>query len=103
MAAISPYENVRAAAYPPVLCTAGLTDDRVPYWEPAKLLANIRRYSTSNAPALLLLNPDSGHQESDQPQNVLQQTAQLWAFAEHCIRTAVAGQANQPVIGMAAC
>ena len=49
-----------------------------------------RRYSTSNAPALLLLNPDSGHQESDQPQNVLQQTAQLWAFAEHCIRTAVA-------------
>ena len=90
MAAISPYENVRAAAYPPVLCTAGLKDDRVPYWEPAKLLANIRRYSTSNAPALLLLNPDSGHQESDQPQNVLQQTAQLWAFAEHCIRTAVA-------------
>ena len=92
MAAISPYENVRAAAYPPVLCTAGLKDDRVPYWEPAKLLANIRRYSTSNAPALLLLNPDSGHQESDQPQSVLQQAAQLWAFAEHCIRTAGAAE-----------
>lgn len=90
MAAISPYENVRDAAYPPVLCTAGLKDDRVPYWEPAKLLANIRRHSSSSAPALLLLNPDSGHQESDQPQSVLQQAAQLWAFAAHCIHTAVA-------------
>ncbi|MNT69375.1 hypothetical protein D3C72_2076900 [compost metagenome] len=62
----------------------------MPYWEPAKLLANIRRHSSSSAPALLLLNPDSGHQESDQPQSVLQQAAQLWAFAAHCIHTAVA-------------
>ena len=84
MAAISPYENVRAAAYPPVLCTAGLKDDRVPYWEPAKLLANIRRHSSSAAPALLLLNPDSGHQESDQQQSAYQQAALLWAFAQHC-------------------
>ena len=84
MAARSPYENVRAAAYPPVLCTAGLKDDRVPYWEPAKLLANIRRHSSSAAPALLLLNPDSGHQESDQQQSAYQQAALLWAFAQHC-------------------
>ena len=85
MAAISPYENVRSMPYPPVLCTAGLKDDRVPYWEPAKLLANIRRYSTSEAPALLLLNPDSGHHESDQHSSVWRQMAQLWAFAQHCI------------------
>lgn len=84
MAALSPYENVHAAAYPPVLCTAGLKDDRVPYWEPAKLLANIRRYSTSASPALLLLNPDSGHQESAQQHSVFGQAAQLWAFAQHC-------------------
>ena len=84
MAAISPYENVHSAAYPPVLCTAGLKDDRVPYWEPAKLLANIRRYSTSNAPAVLWLNPDSGHQESDQQSTLWLQAARLWAFAAHC-------------------
>lgn len=85
IAAISPYENVRQVAYPPVLCTAGLKDDRVPYWEPAKLLANIRRYSTSAAPALLLLNTDSGHQESDQQKAIFWQAARLWAFAEQCV------------------
>ncbi|QIL83734.1 S9 family peptidase [Diaphorobacter sp. HDW4A] len=84
MAAISPYENVPVADYPPTLCTAGLKDDRVPYWEPAKLLANIRRRSTSGAPALLLLNPESGHQESDQQEQLFLQAARFWAFAQHC-------------------
>src|SRR5690606_17369763 len=46
IAAISTYENVREAAYPPVLCTDGLKDDRVPNWEPAKLIANNRERST---------------------------------------------------------
>ena len=85
MAALSPYENVRAAAYPPVLCTAGLQDDRVPYWEPAKLVANIRRHSTSGNPAVLLLNPDSGHQESDDRNAEFAQAALFWAFARHCL------------------
>lgn len=85
MAALSPYENVRAAAYPPVLCTAGLKDDRVPYWEPAKLLANIRRHSTSGNPAVLLLNPDSGHQQSDDRDAEFAQAALLWAFARRCV------------------
>ncbi|QIL73754.1 S9 family peptidase (plasmid) [Diaphorobacter sp. HDW4B] len=88
MAAISPYENVPMAAYPPVLCTAGLKDDRVPYWEPAKLLANIRRQSTSGAPAVLLLNPESGHQESDQQEHLFMQAARFWAFAQHCVQVA---------------
>jgi len=85
IAAISPYENVRRAAYPPVLCTAGLKDDRVPYWEPAKLVANIRRHSTSGNPAVLLLNPDSGHQESDDQNSEFAQAALFWAFALHCV------------------
>lgn len=85
IAAISPYENARPAAYPPVLCTAGLKDDRVPYWEPAKLLANLRRHSTSMNPAVLHLNPDSGHQESDDPYSEFAQAALLWAFARRCV------------------
>ena len=56
----------------------------MPYWEPAKLMANVRRRSTSAAPALLLLNPDSGHQESDQQESVLGQASRLWAFAQYC-------------------
>lgn len=85
IAGISPYENVKRAAYPPVLCTAGLKDDRVPYWEPAKLLANIRHQSTSNDPAVLLLNPDSGHQESDDQHAQFAQAALFWAFARRCV------------------
>lgn len=85
IAEISPYENVRQAAYPPVLCTAGLKDDRVPYWEPAKLVANIRHHSTGGKPAVLVLNPDSGHQESDDINSELAQAALFWAFARHAI------------------
>ncbi|NYT22924.1 S9 family peptidase [Alcaligenaceae bacterium] len=88
MAGISPYENVRRAVYPPLLCTAGLKDDRVPYWEPAKLVANIRRHSTGSHPAVLHLNPDSGHQESDDQNAEFAQAALLWAFARRCVAAA---------------
>lgn len=84
IANISPYENVRSAVYPPVLCTAGLKDDRVPYWEPAKLVANIRSQSTGGNPAVLVLNPDSGHQESDGRHSAFARAALFWAFACRC-------------------
>ncbi|AEC19821.1 protease II [Pusillimonas sp. T7-7] len=90
IAGISPYENIKQAAYPPVLCTAGLKDDRVPYWEPAKLVANIRHYSTGDNPAVLMLNPDSGHQGSDDQNAEFSQAALFWAFARHCVSTAAA-------------
>lgn len=85
IAAISPNDNVRPAAYPPLLCTAGLKDDRVPYWEPAKLVAHVRACSSSAQPALLQLNPDGGHQDSDDPEAELAQAALLWAFARRCV------------------
>ncbi len=85
IAAISPCDNVRPAAYPPLLCTAGLKDDRVPYWEPAKLVAHVRARSSQRQPAVLRLNPDSGHQDSDDPQGEQAQTALLWAFARRCV------------------
>lgn len=88
MIAISPYESVHAAPYPPLLCTAGLKDDRVPYWEPVKLIAAIRHESTSTNPAMLLLDPDSGHQGSDDQHSQWAHTAWLWAFAQQCIELA---------------
>ncbi len=85
IASISPYENVQAAAYPPLLCTAGLKDDRVPYWEPAKLVAEVRRRSTSGNPAILHTDMDSGHQGSADLTSEYQQKALFWAFAMRCV------------------
>ena len=85
IASISPYENVRAAAYPPLLCTAGLKDDRVAYWEPAKLVAEVRRRSTSGNPAILLTDMDSGHQGSADLASEYRQKALFWAFAMRCV------------------
>ena len=85
IAALSPCDNVRPAPYPPLLCTAGLKDDRVPYWEPAKLIAHVRAQSTSGQPAVLRLDPTSGHQASDDQHSEQAQAALLWAFARHCV------------------
>ncbi len=91
IAAISPCDNVRPAPYPPLLCTAGLKDDRVPYWEPAKLIAHVRDQTISGQPAVLLLDPDSGHQASDDQHSEHAQAALLWAFARRCV-----GQGGAP-------
>ncbi|WP_152998841.1 S9 family peptidase [Sphingopyxis sp. H115] len=85
IASISPYENVRAAPYPPLLCTAGLKDDRVAYWEPAKLVAEVRHRSTSGNPALLATDMDSGHQGSADLKSEYRQKALFWAFAMRCV------------------
>jgi len=67
-----------------VLCTAGLKDDRVSYWEPAKFIAAIRDRSTSANPAILLLDPNSGHQSSDDRDSAFRRAALFWAFAQAC-------------------
>lgn len=85
IASISPYENVRAAAYPPLLCTAGLKDDRVSYWEPAKLVAEVRHRSTSGNPAMLRTDMDSGHQGSGDLKSEYAEMSLFWAFAERCV------------------
>ncbi|MCG2842628.1 prolyl oligopeptidase family serine peptidase [Sandaracinobacter sp. RS1-74] len=85
IASISPYENVGPGAYPPLLCTAGLKDDRVPYWEPGKLIANIRHRAAGGSPALLWLHPDSGHQSSGDLDSRFAEVSTLWAFARHCV------------------
>jgi oligopeptidase B len=57
----SPYDNVRAQGYPPMLITGGLTDPRVTYWEPAKWAAKLRATKTDGNPLFLKINMGAGH------------------------------------------
>ena len=91
LAAISPYENVKDAAYPCVLATAGLRDDRVGYWESARWIAKLRAHTRSGKPVLLRVNMTAGHQASSGATDFLSEMAQFWAFAE-------ASVARRPVV-----
>ncbi len=57
----SPYDQVSAQAYPPLLITAGLNDPRVTYWEPAKWAARLRATKTDDNVLLLKTNMGAGH------------------------------------------
>lgn len=81
IAAYSPYENVSAQAYPPILAVAGLTDPRVTYWEPAKWVARLRDLKTDNNPVLLRINMDAGHAGASGRFSRLEEVAYSYAFA----------------------
>ena len=81
IAAYSPYDNVAARDYPPMLITGGLTDPRVTYWEPAKWAAKLREHQTGGAPVLLKINMEAGHQGEAGRYNALKETAFEYSFA----------------------
>ncbi len=60
IAAYSPYDNVADRRYPDTLVTAGLHDNRVGYWEPAKWVARLRAADPENR-VFLRLELGAGH------------------------------------------
>jgi oligopeptidase B len=81
IAGYSPYDQVKAQAYPPVLATGGLSDPRVTYWEPAKWVAKLREQTTGEAPVLLKINMDAGHGGASGRFDFLKEIALDYAFA----------------------
>jgi oligopeptidase B len=79
--AYSPYDNVRAQAYPPMLVLAGLTDPRVTYWEPAKWVARLRTRKTDRNPVVLQTNLGAGHGGAPGRFDRLREVALATAFA----------------------
>jgi oligopeptidase B len=80
MLSYSPYDNVRAIAYPPMLVTTGLNDTRVAYWEPAKWVAKLRATKTDHNPLILRTNMGAGHGGSSGRYDWLKELAFRYAF-----------------------
>ena len=76
----SPYDQVVAKAYPPMLVTAGLNDPRVTYWEPAKWVAKLRELKTDDNLLLMKTNMGAGHGGQSGRWNSLKETAEEYAF-----------------------
>jgi oligopeptidase B len=81
IAGYSPYDQVSARAYPPVLALGGLSDPRVTYWEPAKWVAKLRAHTTGSAPILLRINMTAGHGGRSGRYEYLREPALIQAFA----------------------
>ena len=61
MKAYTPYENVEAKRYPPILAETSLNDTRVLYVEPAKWVAGLRRTAANGDDVLLKTEMSAGH------------------------------------------
>jgi oligopeptidase B len=76
----SPYDNIKAQDYPPMLITGGLTDPRVTYWEPAKWAAKLRATKTDHNLLLLKINMGAGHGGKSGRWEGLTEVAETYAF-----------------------
>jgi len=76
----SPYDQVTAKAYPPLMVTAGLNDPRVTYWEPAKWVARLRELKTDANELILKTNMGAGHGGKSGRFESLKETAEEFAF-----------------------
>jgi oligopeptidase B len=61
MLSYSPYDNLKAQAYPATFVGTGLWDSQVQYFEPAKYVARLRDLNTGTLPVLFRTNMDAGH------------------------------------------
>ncbi len=76
----SPYDNVKAQAYPAMLVEVSLNDSQVPYWEGAKFVAKLRSMKTDNNVLLLKTNMGAGHGGSSGRYDRLKEIAFEYAF-----------------------
>jgi oligopeptidase B len=76
----SPYDQVNAQAYPPLMVTAGLNDPRVTYWEPAKWVAKLRDVKTDSNILVFKTNMGAGHGGKSGRFAALEELAEEYAF-----------------------
>lgn len=80
----SPYDNIEKKDYPHLLCTGGLNDPRVTYWEPTKFVARMRDHKTNDTLTLLKINMGGGHFGASGRFEYLKEYALEYAFMLSC-------------------
>ncbi|MGH9888222.1 MAG: prolyl oligopeptidase family serine peptidase, partial [bacterium] len=80
MSQYSPYDNVKAQAYPDMLVEISYNDSQVPYWEGAKFAAKIRAMKTNDSKLLVKVNMGAGHGGSSGRYDRLHEIALEYAF-----------------------
>ena len=76
----SPYDQVKAQAYPNMLVTTGLHDSQVQYFEPAKWVAKLRATKTDHNLLLMHTDMSAGHGGASGRFKSLHDTARNFAF-----------------------
>jgi oligopeptidase B len=80
MLSYSPYDQVKAQAYPNMYVSTGLHDSQVQYWEPAKWVAKLRVFKTNDKQLFLDTNMDAGHGGASGRFEALKELAKEFAF-----------------------
>lgn len=81
----SPYENVKKAAYPPLLVRASVSDIRTPFWEAAKWVARLRAQKTDENKLFLKIEMSAGHFGKSGRYEYLKERAWDFAFLQSVI------------------
>ena len=80
MLSYSPYDQVKAQAYPNMYVSTGLHDSQVQYWEPAKWVAKLRVMKSNEKQLFLDTNMDAGHGGASGRFEALKELAKEFAF-----------------------
>ncbi len=88
MKSYTPYENVDAIDYPPILAITSLNDTRVLYVEPAKWVAKLRATATGEPDILLRTEMDAGHAGRSGRYDAWRETAFFLAWQLRTLRAA---------------
>ena len=106
MKSYSPYDNVRSVdatgepvRYPDILATAGLSDPRVGFWEPAKWVAKLRAANPDNR-VLLKTELGAGHGGPSGRYDAWRDEAFVYAFILDALGLVTAASV-EPVVGAA--
>lgn len=80
MLSYSPYDQLKAQAYPAMFVGTGLWDSQVQYFEPAKYVARLRTLKTDRNPLVFRVDMEAGHGGKSGRFRAIEEQAEYMAF-----------------------